>query len=186
MALDDGVLYLRIDEPGLSLARNVALERTGTPWLVYLDDDTTPHQDWAEGILQALLTVPDDVAMLGGRIHPVTPPCLPREHITEDWLLLLSCVEDAEGGDVGAGKNICGANLAVRKDAVTAVGGFPSQLGRIGSRLISCEESFVIERLRGKGLRACYDPRFAVDHHIPSDRLRSEWAVGRAFWEGVS
>jgi GT2 family glycosyltransferase len=87
---------------------------------------------------------------------------------------------------VADGYNICGANLAIRRDALTAIGGFPTNLGRVGGRLISGEESYVIERLQRDGLDTVYDPGFAVLHCIESKRLTRQWVAQRAYWEGVT
>ena len=181
-----GASLIRVDEPGLSLARNAALEAAETEWIVYVDDDATPRERWAEGLTRALSSAPEDVAVIGGRIKPRWPAGVSTEHVDASWMLLLSCVDEDGTGDVAGGRKVCGANLAVRRAALRAIGGFPVSLGRRGKRLISCEESFVIERLGQAGLRACYDGGFAVDHHIQPERLQLGWARRRAYWEGAS
>jgi glucosyl-dolichyl phosphate glucuronosyltransferase len=178
--------YLRVDEPGLSLARNAALASASSDWVVYLDDDTVPHPSWGSALISSLLQAPKDVALVGGKIVPRWPSGQAPAHIDRHWKLLLSCVDDEQSGDVAGGHNICGANLAVRRSAVQAVGGFPTNLGRNGSRLISCEESYLIQRLQASGGRSLYDSHFAVDHCIGEERLSLDWARNRAFWEGVS
>lgn len=181
-----GARVHRLDRSGVSLARNEALRVCGSRWVLFLDDDAVPCPGWADGVLEALRSAPDEVAIVGGRILPAYPEGAVADHIDDEWLLLLSCVDDPEEGDVRAGKNICCANIAMRTDAVMAVGGFPSDLGRVGGRLISCEESFVIERVQDEGMRAVYDRRFAVDHHVPAKRLELDWARDRIFWESAS
>ena len=181
-----GVQFLRVEEPGLSLARNAALEAADTEWVVYVDDDAAPREGWAEGLTRALSSAPQDVAVIGGRIKPRWPAGVSTQHVDARWMLLLSCVDEDARGDVAGGHKVCGANLAVRREALRSIGGFPVSLGRDGKRLISCEESFVIERLAQIGLHARYDGGFAVDHNIQPERLQLGWARRRAYWEGAS
>src|SRR5690606_18473351 len=89
-----GVRLLRVDEPGLSLARNAALEAADTEWVVYVDDDATPREGWAEGLMRALAAAPQDVAIIGGRIKPRWPAGAPTQHVNARWMLLLSCVDE--------------------------------------------------------------------------------------------
>ena len=186
LAAAAGATLIRVDDPGLSLARNAALDAAETEWVVYVDDDATPRERWAEGLTRALSSAPQDVAVIGGRIKPRWPADVSAEHVDSRWMLLLSCVDEDGTGDVARGHKVCGANLAVRREALRAIGGFPARLGRRGKRLISCEESFVVERLGQVGLRAWYDGGFAVDHHIQPERLQLGWARRRAYWEGAS
>jgi GT2 family glycosyltransferase len=179
--------YLRCDEPGLSRARNAAVIATRSRWIAFLDDDARPHPDWMDELMAALGQAADSVAILGGRVRPVYPPGESADHVTRTWALLLSCVDAQDGGDVlRDGVNVCGANLAVRRDALETVGGFPTSLGRTGESLLSGEEAYLIERLDQLGFRTLYEPRFVVGHRIPRERLQPEWARRRAFWEGAS
>jgi len=183
-----GAAYERLDTPGLSRARNRGAALARGRWIAYLDDDAIPHAGWAEQLDRLLRLQPDSVALLGGRIDPLWPDGVKREdhHVTPRWLLLLSCVDRAGQGRVVDGWNICGANFAVRKNALDAIGGFPEGLGRIGTRLISGEESYVVQRLHRDGLDARYDGSFGVHHRIEPERLGRDWLRRRAFWEGVT
>lgn len=178
-------LLVRCDEPGISLARNTAAAHAQGQWVVYIDDDIRALPDWAAALAQCLQAAPDDVAMIGGLIRPRWPAGASPERVGRRWMLLLSCTEREGSGPV-PGFDICGGNLAVRRAALQAVGGFPSTLGRVGKRLISGEESFLIERLAQQGLKTRYDDRFGVEHCIPAQRLTVRWATRRAYWEGVS
>jgi len=181
-----GARYIRVEEPGVSLARNVALAACETEWLVYLDDDAVPHPTWAGALRHSLETADLDVAVIGGRILPRWPEGAETKHIGSRWMLLLSCVYPDDAGDVAEGYNICGANFAVRKSLCDDIGGFPEDLGRMGLRLISGEESYLIERLKDAGFRSLYDPAFTIDHCISAHRLTVPWVRGRAYWEGAS
>jgi glycosyltransferase involved in cell wall biosynthesis len=181
-----GAMHVRMEQPGLSLARNAAHQHADTQWIAYVDDDAVPHADWAARLKAVLKDAPADVALIGGKVIPRWPAGAEPANITERWKLLLSCVDTDGRGDVRTGRNVCGANLAVRRSALDHAGLFPVTLGRTGTRLISGEESYLIERLIELGFRSVYDSSFAVDHRIEPERMTPRWAADRAYWEGVS
>jgi glucosyl-dolichyl phosphate glucuronosyltransferase len=185
-AAEPGIGLARLTQPGLSAARNRGAELAQGEWVAYLDDDAIVQPGWAEQLGAVLRAQPPSVAMVGGRIEPSWPAGATGAEVTPRWLLMLSCVDSAQAGRVADGHNICGANFAIRRSALAAAGGFPSALGRVGGRLISGEESFVIRRLQQVGLDAVYDPRFVVLHCIEPQRLTRAWIAQRAYWEGVT
>ncbi len=185
IASASGIDLIRCDEAGVSFARNLAASQAEGEWIVYVDDDILAFPDWAEALAARLAAAPDDVAVIGGQVRARWPSGARHDHIGQRWKLLLSCTDEPGSGPVPAFNVVC-ANLAVRRRALQAVGGFPTRLGRVGGRLISGEESFLIERLLQEGLHAHYDARFGVDHCISPERLTVRWARRRAYWEGVS
>ena len=90
------------------------------------------------------------------------------------------------GGQSKDGAKVCGANLAFRRDALNAVGGFRNELGRIGQCLIGGEETLAVRLIVRSGLDVIYDPSVRVKHRIPRERLALEWIRKRAYWEGVT
>ncbi|MEO8804598.1 MAG: glycosyltransferase [Burkholderiaceae bacterium] len=185
-AAHPGLVLSRLEQPGLSAARNRGAELAQGDWVAYLDDDAIVQPGWAERLDAALRALPPAVAMVGGRIEALWPDGASGAEVTPRWLLMLSCVDAPVGGRVADGHNICGANFAIRRGALAAIGGFPTALGRVGGRLISGEESFVIRRLQQSGLDSVYDPSFGVLHCIEPQRLTRRWIAQRAYWEGVT
>lgn len=179
--------FIRLDELGLSRARNAGAAIARSVWLAYMDDDAVPHDNWAEKLEEELLGAPAQLAIVGGKIFPRTPPESPLPaDLTSSWMLLLSCVTVDGRGDVGDGWNICGANYVIRRAVLEAVGGFPEYLGRFGQKLIGGEESYVNSLVKRSGSDVVYSSSFAVDHWIESERLKVKWLKQRAFWEGVT
>jgi glycosyltransferase involved in cell wall biosynthesis len=190
MVADHGAARLiRLDTPGLSLARNAGAAAARAPWIAYLDDDAVPTADWAAQALAALAP-PGPPALLGGRVLPVWGAPLPG------WWPprlrgVLSIVEAAGAGayrspGLPRGLEPCGANLIVDVAALRAVGGFCPAIGRRGSLLLSDEEVHLARRLQAAGYRTRYDARLAVHHRIPASRLTPEWLLARLYWQGVS
>ncbi|HVZ28859.1 MAG TPA: glycosyltransferase [Asticcacaulis sp.] len=180
------VSYLRLDEPGLSKARNAGMKAAKGSWLWYVDDDAVPFPDWPETVRSVVAEASADTAIIGGRVIPRFAAGTTAPQLTPRWLALLSCVDDDAPGFVADGHNIVGANLMVRRDALTEAGGFSEQLGRKGDKLLSGEEVLLIEHFHDRGLSCAYDPRVQVHHKISAERLKVKWAGDRAYWEGYS
>lgn len=79
-----------------------------------------------------------------------------------------------------------GANMAFRAAALRAVGGFPAALGRVGTRLLSGEEAWVVRALTHAGGAVLYEPALVVRHSIQAGRLTPRWLLSRQHWSGVS
>jgi len=189
LAAAAGAQLLRLDQPGLSLARNRGLAAATAPWVAYLDDDAVPEPGWASALLDRIDHLPTDVAAVGGRILPDWEAPLPGW-----WPAslrgVLTIVEWAGSGFLGADLPpevaIYGANMAFATAPLRAIGGFPEGLGRVGNRLLSGEEVEVLERLQAAGHRAFYDGAITVRHSIQGQRLRPGWLLNRLHWQGAT
>jgi glucosyl-dolichyl phosphate glucuronosyltransferase len=180
------VKLTRVDEPGLSLARNRGVHMASADWVVFLDDDTVPFPDWVEKLLAVLGTASPTQAVIGGGIYPRWPEGMNGEHVSKRWKMYLSLAEADRAGSVTDGYDLKGANYAIRRRVLVDIGGFSERLGRIGGSLISGEESHVTKRVLDSGWGAGFDPAFKVYHKISPERLKLLWILRRTFWEGVS
>jgi hypothetical protein len=138
---------------------------------------------------EAIAALPEAGAALGGRILPEwegpLPPWWPAA--LRGVLTIVECEGRGEPGrDLPEGVDVYGANMAFRTDDLTAIGGFPEELGRVGDRLLSGEEVEVLERLRARGLRVFYDGRVTVRHSIQRERLQPTWLLSRLHWQGAT
>jgi GT2 family glycosyltransferase len=178
-----GARHLLSEPPGLSRARNVALEAASGDVLAYIDDDATCLEGWAESVLEGFSD--DEVVCAGG-------PILPRwEMPPPEWLggeLLLSLAVMDRGGearDLRDDEFFYGANCAFRREALLAVGGFAEHLGRTGADLMGDEEIDVQRRLKVRG-RSRHVPGARVRHLIHAERCTLPWFLKRYAWQGVS
>lgn len=185
-----GAALLRVDRPGLSLARNAGLAAAQTPWVAYIDDDARVAPDWTQAIAACVAGLPPEAAALGGPILPAweapCPPWWPAELVPA--LTVLSWSRPGRVGDGSLPPHVepYGANMAFRTAALRAIGGFPLELGRIGAKLLSGEEAWVMRALRAGGHDIHYDPTISVTHSIQATRLTPRWLLQRQFWSGVS
>jgi hypothetical protein len=78
--------------------------------------------------------------------------------------------------------------MSFRREALEALGGFRSEVGRVGSRPSGCEETELCIRAaqRWPERRLVYDPSARVTHRVPASRSRWRYFVARCFAEGRS
>ncbi len=185
-----GAELLRMDQPGLSAARNGGAWTAHTPYIAYLNDDAIPAPDWVATILAVLGEQGWVPALIGGRILPRWGAPLP------DWWPpnlrgILSIIEHEgsgvyRSGELPPGLQPYGTNMVVHVLSLLAVGGFATGAGRLGRNLLSDEEVQLAWRLQEAGHRICYNSRIVVEHQIHPERLTPAWLLSRLYWQGVS
>jgi hypothetical protein len=79
-----------------------------------------------------------------------------------------------------------GANLAVRRDVLDALGGMRADLGRLRGTLLSGEDHDLCQRAVAAGLRCEYRPELRVRHWVPAERTRLRYFLRWFFWCGVT
>ena len=156
---------LQVDRPGLpparvlrtggggpARARNLGWRAARTPWVAFLDDDVVPDADWYERLAADLADLPADVAGSQGRVH--VP--LPADRRPTDW----------ERGTAGlATSSWITADLAYRRDALAAVGGFDERFPRAFR-----EDSDLALRVMDTGARLVRGSRRITHPVRPVDR----------------
>lgn len=181
---------IRVDRPGVSLARNAGAWAARSRYIAYIDDDAIPAPDWVESILAAIAKPGRPPALIGGRILPKWEAPLPNW-----WPVslrgVLSIIEhEGEGeyrtGSVPKGLEPYAANMVVNVLSLLAAGGFGSGVGRYGHSLLSDEEVQLAWILQDAGHSVRYDSRIVVHHQIQARRLRPEWLLSRLYWQGAS
>lgn len=175
---------VRVEEKGVSRARNAGILRARADWIGLVDDDSVPLPNWISRALAITQTVPKTVAAVGGRIVPRWPSH-PHDHVGERWMMFLSCIE-SEHEPRFVEPRCHGANMLVRRAAVLAVGGFSERVGRVGTTLLSGEEPLLLKRIACLGGEIVFDPSLSVEHKIAPDRLTKDWIRRRAFWGGIT
>jgi glycosyltransferase involved in cell wall biosynthesis len=182
---DTEVRLLRLDEPGVSLARNTALAWATSEWLAFLDDDEQVPADWVSAALSLCSRLPDDCAACGGNVLPRWPDETVR-NIGPRWRNFLSIIDQPGEFDQTARHQFGIGHSIVRTDALRSIGGFSLRLGRRGKVLLSGEEALLVEQLIRAGWKIWHSDTIAVQHMIPPERLDMKWALERAYWEGIS
>jgi glycosyltransferase involved in cell wall biosynthesis len=180
------VQLTRVEQPGLSLARNRGVQLAAGDWVAFLDDDAVPFSDWLAKLLAVVAAASPSQAVIGGGIYPRWPDGMSGEHLSQRWKMFLSLAEADRPGSVTDGYTVNGANYVIRRRVLLDVGGFSEKLGRVRGSLISGDDCLVTERVLDAGLAAGFDPAFKVYHKISRERLKISWILRRTFWEGIS
>lgn len=184
-AAEFGVRYVHEETIGLSQARNRGIAESKGDFIAFVDDDAWPEAHWLHALDQAFCD--PKVGGAGGKILPVWK-YLPR---WPDWLdeRLRNCFTVL---DLGEAKYLCyptypyGTNIAFRKTLLNDVGGFNHQLGRIGNRLLSGEETELCLRIEKAGYFIRYTPNAVVHHCVHEDRMNKRWLIERFHWQGIT
>jgi len=171
--------------PGLSRARNVAMEKCKTEYIVFIDDDAFPEPVWLDALLKGFAK--SGASALAGPIVPVWPKPRP------DWLpeKYVGCLTILDHGPedrlLSEYEFAYGANMAFKTSALREVGGFNATLGRTGSKtLISDEEIEVQIALRARGHKIFYVSGATVSHRVHENRLNKNYFRARMAWQAVS
>jgi glycosyltransferase involved in cell wall biosynthesis len=190
LAAAHGARLIRLDQPGVSRARNAGAWAAHTPFIAYIDDDAIPAADWVSAILTATAQSGRRPALIGGRILPKWEAPLPR------WWPpslrgVLSIIEHEGCGEyrtAAVPKDLepYAANIVVHVLSLLAAGGFGGAVGRYGESLLSDEDVQLAWTLQDAGYSVRYDSRIVVHHQIQATRLAPEWLLSRMYWQGVS
>src|SRR6266542_3700013 len=152
---------------GLSSARNTGLRAATGDIVAYLDDDAYPDPHWLRYLAATFIAT--DCVGVGG---PNLPP--PGDGSIAD------CVANSPGGPVHVlisdqlAEHIPGCNMAFRKGALEAVGGFDTQFWVAGDDVDVCW------RLQDRGWTLGFSPAAVVWHHRRNS-VASYWRQQRGY-----
>ncbi len=170
---------------GLSGGRNTGVRAAHGDIVAFLDDDAAADPDWTARLLAAYR---DPLVLgVGGLVRPLwetgRPGWFPREF---DWVV--GCSYRGLPEHPAPVRNFIGANMSFRRAEILAAGGFRTDLGRIGTRPLGCEETELCLRVaaRNPGSTLRYEPSAAVRHHVPAARTTRKYFRARCYAEGLS
>jgi GT2 family glycosyltransferase len=147
-----GVKVITTENRGLSSARNTGMRAAKGEIVAYIDDDARPDPHWLTYLAATFLKT--DHVGVGG---PNLPP--------PDDGPIADCVANSPGGPVHVlltdqvAEHIPGCNMAFRKAALEAIGGFDHQFRIAGDDVDLCW------RLQEKGWTLGFNPAAMVWHH---------------------
>lgn len=167
---DPHVRVIDIPNGGLSAARNVGLAEASGEIVAYTDADVRVEPDWLSYLVQPFVTS----TVVGSGGPNVVPPDDPR---------VAQCVARAPGGPTHVllsdriAEHVPGCNMAFRRDALLAIGGFNPVYLRAGDDVDVCW------RLQAKGQKIGFSPAALVWHHHRAS-VKAYWRQQVGYGEG--
>jgi glycosyltransferase involved in cell wall biosynthesis len=170
------VRHVRASTDALTGAKNIGLAHARGDILAFTDDDCYPRADYLQALSQVFAE--QQAGIVGGRVVL---------HDPTDARLSIRDVEtptDINPATFVQAGTIHGANMAIRREVVRAVGGFDPLFGP-GTRCMSAEDIEYVSRAVWAGWPARYDPRPVVAHHHgrkpgeETERYRTTYDYGR-------
>ncbi|CBN56164.1 MULTISPECIES: glycosyltransferase family 2 protein [Kamptonema] len=173
---------------GLSVARNTGAKLAQAEILAYLDDDAIASPQWLS-VLHTAYQNNQKLAIAGGIVTLLWP----QDLHPPKWL------SPGLAGNLGAydlgndplyintpGLTPRGLNYSIRRTFLEQIGGFDTNLGRIGKKLLSNEELHVTEQALKWGWQVAYLPQALVAHNVAPERIKKTWFLERGWWQGIS
>lgn len=178
------VRYILEDKLGLSVARNRAIGEANGEYILFLDDDALASSHWVRHIVD-VFERDKTIGCVGGKIDPIWETEEP-DWIPEEYRAVFTILDYSNGVMEMPSPSIpYGANVAFRKSVFEHIQPFREDLGRVGTNLLSSEESELIARLRER-YKVYYTSYASVKHKIAKERTTKKWFLKRIFWQGVS
>jgi hypothetical protein len=138
-------------------------------------------------IIQAFELCPQAGAV-GGRVDPIwgaPRPSWLSDHVARALTIVDWSAEPKVVSDLSQ-EWLVGANMAVRADLLSSIGGFRPELDRVGTRMLSGGDIYLLKQIMRTGAACFYYPPMTVSHTVPADRLTQRWFRRRYYWQGVS
>ena len=178
--------YVYETVPGRSAALNAGIAATTADLVAMIDDDEEVDRTWLRCIDSAFEDPATD--FIGGPYVPrwtVQPP----QWLPPGYGSVIGRVDSgSEVRQYGPGFDgmLMGGNAVIRRALLTRVGPYRTDLGRSPTRLLSCEDDDMFQRLLAAGARGFYRPDLIIHHYVAPERVSKSYFRRWCYWRGVS
>jgi glycosyltransferase involved in cell wall biosynthesis len=179
------IRYVHEPTPGLSYARNCGIRATTADLVAFVDDDVYFEPTWLVEMLKLFREHPEAMCA-GGRSIPLFEAGRP-EWVSDNLLTLYGSTNSGDAVKrMVYPEHPFGLNMMFRRRVFDTVGLFDPSLGRIGTSLLSNEETELFYRIHNAELPVLYTPHAVLHHRIAPERTQKQWVLKRYYWQGVS
>lgn len=171
---------------GLSGARNTGVAAASGDVVAFLDDDARAAPKWLEHFREHYRRA--DVLGVGGAVLPDWAGGRKPSWFPAEFLWVVGCSYRGQPTSLQPVRNLIGANMSYRRDALRAAGPFREGIGRVGLRPMGCEETELGIRVLNAfpAEQVLYDPAAIVWHRVPRSRMGPRYFLQRCYAEGLS
>ena len=166
--------YVVEKQQGLSFARNRGIKESKGRILIFTDDDVLVPEQWLSNIIGTFYNEEPDCVF--GKILPewngkkpdwFSSQMSPAYALLDygDQKLLIDSYE----------KEFYGANFSIKKEILNKLGGFNTELGRMGNKLFIGEETQIFKYLVNSNSKIVYNPDIFLYHVIHEERKTKEF-----------
>ena len=166
-----GATVVRVDQPGLSRARNAGVAAATAPVVAFTDDDCRPRARWLDALA---------VPFVDGAVGAVTGAVVAEDAGGVEVTTMSASMPRRVTGWHDPMDLVHGANMAFRRATLDAVGPFDELLGA-GGRFRAGEDHDMVLRVLVGGWAVVHEPAAAIAHRQWRSRrevLRLEFGYG--------
>lgn len=171
---------------GLSGARNSGILVAKGHFLAFLDDDAMAAPSWLQAISECFRN--KAVLGVGGTILPLWLEGCKPDWLPEEFYWVVGCTYRGMPRSTTIIRNPIGANMAFRREVFDKVGGFRTDIGRVGTLPLGCEETELCIRAHQHWVQRVflYRPDASVSHRVSPRRTKLSYYIARCYAEGRS
>jgi len=185
------IRYIYEPVPGSLSGRHRGALEAKSDILVFIDDDIAADSGWLDAIIGSFAD--STLQIVGGKNLPYYE-VIPPEWLEWFWykfgegracseLSLLDFGEETREIDPIW---VWSLNLAIRKQALFALGGFhPDIFPKHLQHFQGDGEVGLTMKAKERGFKALYQPKALIYHRVPGERMTFEYFDNRYFFEGV-
>ena len=166
--------------PGLSVARNRAMQESVADIVAFIDDDVQLNANWLCALSIAYSKLPE-AGIIGGKVDLWWDALERPEWLPESADSRLSRCDLGIPLGQTSPMSLVGANFTTRRSAALNAGPFRADLGRKGKSLVGGEELEFANRVISAGYTVNYAPDMSLKHWVQPERVSMKylWGVSR-------
>lgn len=173
-------LYVLETNQGVSHARNRGIRESKGQYICFIDDDGYADKDWLKNVIRVFEENDPSPVVCGGQILPYYTTEKPRWF--KDWLEIRSRGDKAFYLSVERCRyGFPEANLCIKKEVLDEVGGFSTDFGPKGEKMVFGEGVELSTRITEKYPVFIYDPDMIVYHLTPKRNMSLKYILSRRY-----